>query len=681
MAIYHLSASIVKRSVGRNVTAAAAYRAGCKIEDITTGLVYDYTRKKGVDYSEILSPISASVDNEWLADRQELWNKVEENEKRKDAQLAREVTIALPCELSRPEQISLVREFVQANYVAAGMIADLNLHHLDGDNPHAHILLSMRDLKTSPDGVVEFGLKNTSWNDKELLISHRKSWESITNKYLEMSGSNARIDCRSLQDQGSEFIPQIHVGVHAMAMKRKGIATDRGEEFDRIEAENNDIRTRLERIYEEESAPKPDVQQSSYLNETIKEREQQLVELVFQMTKDHNSFIKFQDYAMRQYHQDYIEIRVDGGARILEIKRENKQWNIEINYPKHTAKDYSEEYVDDLIQHFENCIREPHNLIKNHKLRDEIEANRNNEIERKLFQDCHTGKSIQNLLSLYNEAGRTFYPLRFEINKKANKIKVFDRLQGGSNHQTIYEFYLVNNNWQKSLGNKRGIIPIHNLDTIVEDLINQVSRITDLKSFSYLELSDAQKTRIIRHYAKNGDLQDRYQVRSDKPHYAIEGSRKMLEEGWDSETVKSIFNTLGENPEPVTALLNEEKIANIPNFFEKIDISNSPPSRSPISDGNPLNHIRNALTIALASEQQLIAVQTSTVIPTPTPPDRQPPQSIETSTSTPATEKIETIIVEIEQMAEDEQPPKVVETLKPKTVGRTQKRASRGFER
>ena len=144
MAIYHLSASIVKRSAGRSVTAAAAYRAAAKIEDITTGLVHDYTRKKGVDYSEILSPISTSLGNEWLTDRQELWNKIEEVERRKDAQLAREITLAIPRELSRPEQIALVREYVQTNYVAAGMVADVNLHHLDGDNPHAHTpLLSL----------------------------------------------------------------------------------------------------------------------------------------------------------------------------------------------------------------------------------------------------------------------------------------------------------------------------------------------------------------------------------------------------------------------------------------------------------------------------------------------------------------------------------------------------------
>ena len=150
MAIYHLSASIVKRSAGRSVTAAAAYRAAAKIEDITTGIIHDYTRKQGVDHGEIISPVSLNkVGDQWLLDREQLWNKVEEIEKRRDAQLAREITIAIPTELDRASQIELVREYVRANFVDRGMIADINIHHLDGNNPHAHVLLTMRNLQIS----------------------------------------------------------------------------------------------------------------------------------------------------------------------------------------------------------------------------------------------------------------------------------------------------------------------------------------------------------------------------------------------------------------------------------------------------------------------------------------------------------------------------------------------------
>jgi ATP-dependent exoDNAse (exonuclease V) alpha subunit len=188
MAIYHLSASIVKRSAGRSVTAAAAYRAAVKIEDNTTGLTHDYTRKQGVNHSEIIVPVSIDrADDEWLIDREQLWNRVEQVEKRKDAQLAREITVAIPVELDRTSQIELVREYVRSNYVDRGMIADINLHHLDGKNPHAHVLLTMRNLQTSPEGEIEFGLKNTDWNNKELLIAQRQNWEEITNRYSSTS--------------------------------------------------------------------------------------------------------------------------------------------------------------------------------------------------------------------------------------------------------------------------------------------------------------------------------------------------------------------------------------------------------------------------------------------------------------------------------------------------------------
>ncbi len=270
MAIFHLSASIVKRSAGRSITAAAAYRAAAKIVDLTTGLTHNYTRKKGVDYSEIFTPIDNQLDNEWLTNREKLWNTVEEVEKRKDAQLAREITLALPKELDKPEQIALVSEYVKNNFVQAGMIADVNLHHLDGENPHAHILLTMRDLVVNEDGLAEFGLKNTAWNNKDLLVAYRKNWENTTNKYLANKSLDTRIDCRSLADQGSPFIPQIHVGVHAMAMYRKGISTERRDEFERIEQANNDIRADLERAYQE-SQEISELEQR--LEENNKERE------------------------------------------------------------------------------------------------------------------------------------------------------------------------------------------------------------------------------------------------------------------------------------------------------------------------------------------------------------------------------------------------------------------------
>lgn len=122
MAIYRLAADIVRRSQGRTVTAAAAYRAGEVIADQRTGLVFDYRRRQGVTETLILAPPDAPA---WMRDRARLWNAVEAAEKRKDAQLARDIELALPHELSPAERRELVRGFVAAAFVDAGMVADV----------------------------------------------------------------------------------------------------------------------------------------------------------------------------------------------------------------------------------------------------------------------------------------------------------------------------------------------------------------------------------------------------------------------------------------------------------------------------------------------------------------------------------------------------------------------------
>jgi MobA/MobL family len=248
MAIYHHSASVVKRSSGKSAVAAAGYRAGEKILDKRTGITHDYTKKTGVDHSEIITPHLPHTDCDWLLDRAELWNRVEAFEKRYDAQLAREINIAIPTELDRSTQIALVREYIKTNYVDRGMVADVNFHNLESNNPHAHIMLTMRDLIVA-NGRVEFGNKNREWNSKDLLIEQRQSWETLANKYLTAAGHDIKIDCRSLAEQEIDRIPQIHLGKNATAMRAKGIPTERGDRYDQIDLANAGIRSRLEEIY------------------------------------------------------------------------------------------------------------------------------------------------------------------------------------------------------------------------------------------------------------------------------------------------------------------------------------------------------------------------------------------------------------------------------------------------
>ncbi len=234
MAIYHFHAKQISRSVsGRSATGAAAYRAAIVIHDERTGLTHDYTRKTGVDATTILAPTNAP---HWVYDRSTLWNTVEKGEKRKDSQLAREVEVSLPRELSFSQMQQLVISFAEIQFVAKGMIADIAFHNVHGDNPHAHILLTMRDI--TQDG---FGLKNREWNDKKLLEIWRREWANDVNYYLSMYDIDVRVDHRSLEAQGIERIPQIHLGPNVVQMEKHGIQTDRGDQARAIEKTNAQI--------------------------------------------------------------------------------------------------------------------------------------------------------------------------------------------------------------------------------------------------------------------------------------------------------------------------------------------------------------------------------------------------------------------------------------------------------
>lgn len=196
MAIFHLSIKIVSRSSGKGAVAAAAYRAGAKLEEKETGYTHDYTRKSGVIYSEIFLPTNAPQEYQ---NREILWNEVQKVEKKSDAQLAREIEVALPVELSREEQITLLQNYIAENFTSAGMCADMAIHekHVDGktvlhQNPHAHILLTTRGFK-----------EDGSWAPKE-----KKTYAL---------------------DENGERIPTIHEGYVARQMKRRGLVSERME--------------------------------------------------------------------------------------------------------------------------------------------------------------------------------------------------------------------------------------------------------------------------------------------------------------------------------------------------------------------------------------------------------------------------------------------------------------------
>ena len=284
IAIFHCPIQIIKRSIGRSAVGAAAYRSGEKLVNEWDGRTHDFTHKPGIVHTEIMLPAHAPPE---FQDRSTLWNSVEEIEKSATAQLAREIEVALPVELSPAQQLALVRSFVKDNFVDAGMCADFAIHDKGTGNPHAHILLTIRPLRPDgkwgpkcrkvydldsqgnriPDG--KGGWKNhredtTDWNDRGNAEKWRAAWAAYANKALEAAGRPERIDHRSYKRQGIEKIPTIHMGVAASQMERRGIQTEKGNINRAINDDNRllqEIKARITRIYnwskEQAEAPQP----------------------------------------------------------------------------------------------------------------------------------------------------------------------------------------------------------------------------------------------------------------------------------------------------------------------------------------------------------------------------------------------------------------------------------------
>ena len=242
MAIYHLNSKIVTKSKGQSACQRAAYVAGEKITSYALGETFNYTKKNEVVYSNILLPKNAP---EEYKNREKLWNSVEEKESGANAQLARSLIMALPNELTLDEKKELVENYVQKNFVDRGMCADYSIHDKGDGNPHAHVLLTLREINEQGkwmakqttayklDGQGEripvidkktkqqkLGLRNAKqwvkkntaandWNTKDALINWRASWAENVNAYLP---KDKHVDHRTLEAQGIDREPTVHIG-------------------------------------------------------------------------------------------------------------------------------------------------------------------------------------------------------------------------------------------------------------------------------------------------------------------------------------------------------------------------------------------------------------------------------------------------------------------------------------
>ena len=247
----HFNITIIARgkAKGSSVMSAAAYQSGDKLYS-----EYEHEWKSGdhlerIIHKEILLPTNAP---EKYRDRATLWNAVDASETKSTAQTARRIIMALPKELTREQNIELIRNYCQTSFVDRGMIADFAVHDDEEGNPHAHVLLTMRSLNEqgewNPKTRTEFVLDENGeriqtangkfkrrcvswdgWNDRGNCEIWRHEWEVMQNAALEKAGRTERVDMRSFERQGIELAPTVHLGPAAFALEKKGIHTELGD--------------------------------------------------------------------------------------------------------------------------------------------------------------------------------------------------------------------------------------------------------------------------------------------------------------------------------------------------------------------------------------------------------------------------------------------------------------------
>ena len=322
MAIYHMSVKPVQRSKGRSSTAAAAYRAACKIEDKRTGLEHDYTKKEGVKHTEIITPLGVNIPN-----RSDLWNMAEAAEKRKDGCTAREYEVNLPHELNEQQRTELAQDFCKQLAKIHGIAVDLCIHEptdkevkagADARNHHAHILTTTR--KITNEGLTDKAdIEKSGRKRKDDLKATRELWSATANEHLKNAGLENRIDSRSLKDQGSSLKPTIKMGKTATQMEREPLYTPKGEtprpKYQTIKGDiNRAIRADNERIktLEAEIAD----------TKALLKKEAQLIKTDVPIVKM-SSYANNIFTALHKEHDDILNFDKDKQAQRIKDTREN----------------------------------------------------------------------------------------------------------------------------------------------------------------------------------------------------------------------------------------------------------------------------------------------------------------------------------------------------------------------
>lgn len=199
------SLQTISRSAGRSAVAAAAYRACVKLIDQTTGLIHDYTRKRGHVETLLIGADDISG----------LWNRAEASENRKNSTVARELMLPLPDEWTNDERRECVRDIAQHLRNTYGVAVSGSIHapNRHERNTHVHMMFTTRTV----DADGNFGNKTRILDDMKTgeVKNLREAICKIVNAHAEKLGSDFYVYAGKFSDIDKNHIPTKHIPITA----------------------------------------------------------------------------------------------------------------------------------------------------------------------------------------------------------------------------------------------------------------------------------------------------------------------------------------------------------------------------------------------------------------------------------------------------------------------------------
>lgn len=209
MANFHLEIGVISRGKGRAFANSVSYICGKELKDLYNGKTYYNSRRDVVQYKIFLPNCAPSQ----LNHLQSFCNAVNGAERRIDARTARVFIGSLPNELSLYEQSQIVEKFVNKNFVSHDLCAISAIHEGKNEvdpkrnNPHVHIIVPTRSIGS--DGFCE--KKNREWDKRKYINLWREDWANEQNLAYERNGLSIRVSHESLEVQGKDWEPTIHL--------------------------------------------------------------------------------------------------------------------------------------------------------------------------------------------------------------------------------------------------------------------------------------------------------------------------------------------------------------------------------------------------------------------------------------------------------------------------------------